>query len=84
MTPNEIDVLMHCYTSPMIHERFEAPAVQEAIGMLLALGAVEKDSNRGDDQYRTTNLGRAWVEAICNVPVPTAVFLDKDGKPITW
>jgi hypothetical protein len=78
-SPNNIDVLLHCHTCPRPHERFNAPAVQDAIRDLLNAGAIEPD---GDERFSTTPLGRAWVQALCSVPPPRTAFIDEQGRVI--
>ena len=69
MTPNDIDVLMHCYTTPGKHDRFDTPAVKESIEMLLHLGAI-RPCTEYTDAYRVTEMGKKWAISICNVPPP--------------
>lgn len=76
-TPNNIDVLLHCYSCRGPHERIDAPAVQGAISELLDAGAIE---NVGDRIYTATALGKAWALALCNVPPPRNVFVDEQGR----
>lgn len=77
-SPSNIEVLLHCYRSAQIHPRAEADAVIEAIEGFLACGAIEPAEDEGG--YRTTALGRAWVEALCRVPMPRCVYVDKEGS----
>jgi hypothetical protein len=79
-SPNNINVLLHYHCSPEPHERIEAPAVQEAVELLLSEGAIRPDEAQGPNCYRTTPLGMAWVEALCRVTTPRAVFVDQQGR----
>lgn len=79
-TPNNIDVLLHCHTSPMPHERLEAGAVQSAIAELLSMGAIKPWPEFGENAYTTTEMGAAWVKALCNVRPPRSVFVDEAGR----
>lgn len=45
---------------------------------VIVLTSSDKDGPR----YNTTELGRAWVNAICNVPLPTIAYLDEMGRPL--
>lgn len=82
MTPNDIEVLLHCHTRPMIHPRANAPAVIIALGLLEAEGLIEKYA--GENYYITTELGKAHVSQICNLDWPTkkTVFVGACGKII--
>lgn len=80
LTPHNVDVLMHYYTSPEPHERAENEGVQETIRSLCELGAMEIHPCTG--KPRTTPLGIAWIKAICNVPRPRFAFLDEQGRVV--
>jgi hypothetical protein len=62
LSPVEVETLLHCFycREPLN----PAPAYQEALYYLSNRGAVF--SFRGPGDYRTTDLGDAWVKAICN------------------
>ena len=55
MTPNDIEVLLHCHVSPRVHPRADAPAVREALRRLEDNMLIEK---REHDYYHTTSRGR--------------------------
>lgn len=74
-TPNNIEVLLHCHTTPVEHPRYGAPAVKEAFEMFKELGAIKKNGG----YYVTTDLGRAWVESLCNTQIPKSVYVDEHG-----
>jgi hypothetical protein len=75
-TPNNIEVLLHYHVCPHPHPRADAPAVHDAIRMLHKAGAIEFIGG----QTKVTPLGAAWVQALCNVPVPTVAFIDEQGR----
>lgn len=77
-SPNNIDVLLHYHTRMGPHEGINAPAVIDAISFLLQLGAIKPRAAK--NEYETTELGKAWVQALCNVPPPKQVFVDQLGK----
>jgi len=52
--------------------------ITDCIEMLLKEGAIYSHG----DWYKTTQLGAAWVKAICNVPVPSVRFVDQMGRVI--
>lgn len=41
----------------------------------LHIGAIEPDVE--NDCYRTTPMGKAWVQALCNVRPPRPAFVDE-------
>lgn len=76
MTPNEIEVLIHYYTSPGPPPRVEAPAVLDAIRRLRAHGLL-------DNGGRVTERGEAHVKQLCSLPFPVQVlWIGYDGNPI--
>lgn len=77
-SPNNIEILIHCYTTPTAHPRIDAPAVIEAIGEFLESGCIVPAA--GKDQYRTTPKGDAWVKLLCNVEMPREVYVDAYGN----
>lgn len=80
--PLNISLLLHCYVSPEPIENYGAPSKSEGISMLLEAGAIAVLEGQPKEMglYRTTPLGRAWVEALCNVPPPKQVFVDEGGR----
>lgn len=94
-TPSNLELLLHCHTTPTPHPRLHAPAIQEGIATLLRLGVIEpiiiRDSlvyplPEGEvfdpKIYHTTPLGEAWVRLLCNTPIPKQIFTTQDGRPI--
>jgi hypothetical protein len=78
MTPNDIEVLIHCHVSPSPHPRANAPAVQGALEWLREAGLIIK----GAEYFGTTERGRALVQVLCDTPFPAQAWVDKDGKVI--
>lgn len=74
MTPNDIDVLLHCYVSPVVHPRIEAPAVQQTIARFVEQELIVRVNG---SVYKTTPRGEAHVQQLCNLPLPRAVWLDQ-------
>jgi DNA-binding PadR family transcriptional regulator len=72
-SPNNIEVLLHCHRCWEPHPRKDAPAVIEALRMLEEAGAIEKIGGI----YETTEKGKAWVMALCNVKEPRFVWVDE-------
>ena len=80
MTPNDIDVLLHCYTSPEPHPRQDAPAVRESIQWFLTEGLIQPEKDRG--VYSTTDRGAAHVRQLCALPWPKPAWVDEQGNII--
>lgn len=81
MTPNAIEILIHCHVSPMPHPRRDAPAVAEELRSLQVNGLIEPDPNFSNG-YRTTNRGRAHVQQLCRTPWPVKAWVGADGSVI--
>lgn len=83
-TPYRINLLLHFHCSPEPYPLRSAPAFQEEVDSLLKEGAikprVEITGGLHSGEYRTTPLGEAWVQALCNVPPPQMVFVDQLGN----
>jgi hypothetical protein len=79
MTPNAIEVLLHCHVSPTPHPRRDAPAVDYEIQSFLANGLIEEEPGH-PGAYRTTLRGRLHVQQLCRLPWPVSVFMGADGK----
>jgi hypothetical protein len=83
MTPLTIEILLHCYYSPEVHPRRDAPAVAEAFLLLLQSGLIERcPDETSDDRCRTTARGVAHVAQLCCLAWPTAGWVGADGKLI--
>lgn len=78
MTPNALEILIHCHVSSAIHPREDAPSVQESINMLLGHRLIVGR----DDGYRTTPKGRAHIKQIMDLQYPTEQWVDASGKII--
>ena len=59
MTANDIDVLIHYYTSPAPHARIGSPVVKSAIYRFVKDGIFKKTDD--DDVYDVTEKGGAFV-----------------------
>jgi len=84
LTPNDLDVLIHCHTTPGPHPRIHAQAVRESIEAFYQLGAIKPDEDRDSttDGHRTTPLGDAWLKAILATPMPTLAYINAQGEVI--
>jgi len=81
MTPNDIEVLIHCHVSPVLHPRIDAGAVKEALARFLNCGLIE---GFGDvsNAYQTTDKGAAHIQQLCNLPFPTVKYVTASGEVI--
>ena len=80
MTPNDLDVLLHYYTTvDAPHERLQAPAVVDTISRFLAYGIFEEANKYftpGSGLYKVTAKGKAWVQMILGTPYPEFRWVD--------
>jgi hypothetical protein len=77
--PSNIEVLLWCHLERNAHPKADAPAINETIKEFLSMGVIETvDAVKG--VYKTTPLGDAWVQALCNVKVPQPAFVDEQGR----
>ena len=83
LTPNDIEVLIHCYCCHAPHPRIEAPAVRESLLMWLDNAFIEQLSGTEiTATFRTTPKGTAMIKALCRTPEPRCVYLDSEGKEL--
>ena len=83
MTPNDLEILIHCHVSPTRHPRIDYHAVRESINKFIKDGIIEESADRdGPHYYTTTDKGRAWIEMILRTPYPRQVWVDEKGKVI--
>lgn len=78
MTPNDIEILIHCYVTTTPHPRRDAPAVLEAFKMMAKNGLLVYEG----DRYVTTDRGRAHIAQLCQTPWPTQAWINQDGRII--
>ena len=75
LSPSDIEVLLHCHTTPSRHPRFDAEAVQRAISMFVQSGLVMHMPQPTEHHvYPTTAKGDAFVKALCNTPEPVQTW----------
>jgi len=79
-TPLHIQLLLHCYMSSETYEPWSG-AILSRLHELEGAGAVLPDGE-SPTTFETTDLGDAWVLAICNMPPPRVAYLDAQGKEI--
>lgn len=78
MTPNDIEILIHCHVCPAPHPRIAHNG--NVITKFIQLGLIEEADKR--NCYRTTSRGAAHVEQLCNLALPTQAWIGADGKVI--
>jgi len=79
MTPNDIEILIHCHVSPTIHPRAGATGVKAALRSMERNGLIEElDGFR----YTTTSRGKAHIEQMCRLKWPVEAWVGADGKII--
>ena len=59
-------------------ENPNAPTTSAGLKLLQDCGAIKPFGYT----FTTTELGQAWVKALCQVPVPRPVYVDESGKVI--
>lgn len=94
MSPNDIEVLMHCHCSPDPLPRRDAPAVRDAVSRMMRDGIIELNPDVPQPPsflphtsvatYATTKKGAAFVKLLCDTPYPSkqVVYVDQNGKVI--
>jgi len=77
-TPNDIEVLLHYYVSPVEHPRCTAPAVMATTSRYITDGILQ----HSEGSFVVTEKGAAWLKMILNVPYPTLAWIDDQGEII--
>lgn len=77
-SPFNIEILLHYHVSPEPHPRIELESVRHFTDELVKLGVIVH--KQSPNSYITTDLGRSWVEALCNVELPRQAYVDGNGK----
>jgi len=71
MTPNDLEILIHCHVCALVHPRYNAPAVREAIDGFLEDGIIEPSNQYIQSNcFTTTTKGQIWLEMILETPHP--------------
>lgn len=81
MTPNDLEIILHCHTCALPHPRLHAAAVREAIEKFLADGLIERTTDQ-EEIYRTTERGVAWVTMLLVTPYPKRAWIDAESRVI--
>lgn len=76
-----LELLLYIYTTPVPHEESDHPSIIHNTNALLEIKAIEPDAETAS-LYRTTPLGRAWVEMICATPMPVLRYVDPRDETV--
>ena len=76
MTPLEIEVLLHIYYRADPPPRLQAPAVQSAIAWFRDLDLIRAGE---DEVYKITSRGKAHINQLCALDIPTEAWAGSDG-----
>lgn len=79
MTPNDIDVLLHCHCCRAVHPRNHASAVQDSISWMRREGLIEQQDH---EWYVTTARGKAHAQQLCGLELPTEQWVGANGEII--
>ena len=77
MTPLEIDIMLHYYARADDYRQgdFDAPAVRQAIDIFRGpLNLLEPAEDKSYANYRITERGKVFVQALMNVPLPVQTW----------
>jgi hypothetical protein len=69
MSPFEIEFLLHSHLIPEPYPHLDNLVFHKAMKKLVTLGLIE---DRGDGIFGTTEGGKMFVEALCDVPAPVS------------
>ena len=81
MTPNAIEILIHCHVCQLPHPRKDSPAVAEELRHLQLNGMIEKAPG-SPECYITTDRGSAHIEQLCRTEWPVKAWIGANGKRI--
>lgn len=81
MTPYELSVLIHHYTSPAKFEHCHKTLYTATVQTFVNQSVFRRDTEK-DNGYRVTNLGKAWLQVILQTPLPKQVYADAQDQII--
>jgi hypothetical protein len=81
MTPNDIEIILHYYTTQEPHPRKDAFAVVESTQNFINNKILEHSFNN-ESGYEVTPKGEAYIKLLLSIPFPEEVFLDQYGNTI--
>jgi len=74
MTPNDIEILIHCYVSPVKHPRYDN--IKDILESFVVDGLVV---DKGNGIFHTTEKGAAHIRQLCSLPIPAVQYVRFDG-----
>jgi len=83
-SPAKIQILLHCHCNPTVYPELNKSnipysAARETMDKYVDMGVLVRESA---DRYETTELGRHWVAALCQVRLPRVMYVDMGGNEI--
>ena len=83
MTPFQLEVLMHHFTSPASFPRSDAPGYQDAVEYWIILDVLERVNS--NVPIRVTALGKIFIDRLLStkVPISKTTYLDEHGNELT-
>ncbi len=84
MTPYELNLLIHIYTTPIRHPNQETKLYEETCNAFESEGVIEPEFEdpKCAHGYKLTHMGEAWLKSILSTPKPTLAFIDYKGDVI--
>lgn len=79
MTPNDIEILIHCHVSPTPHPRL---AQNKAVFDSLERNGLIRYHANSIGVYVTTARGAAHINQLCSTPWPKQAWIDSNGRVI--
>lgn len=80
ITPNDLDVLIHYYTTPGHHPRLWAPGVWDAVNKFIRDGVLVNPSGEAVQLDAcglvVSEMGVAWLKLMLNTPYPIQKWVD--------
>ena len=85
MTPYELSLLLHIYTTPVDFYQESTLLRSETLDHFTMINIIcyvgkSSDGTYESHGYKLTKLGEAWLEEILNTPVPKIVYMNHNGK----
>lgn len=81
MTPNAIEILIHCHVCSEPHPRRYDTAVNKELKSFLVNGLIKEEPGL-TGVYKTTDRGCAHIEQLCRTPWPKQAWIAADGSVI--
>lgn len=79
MTPYELTLLIHYHTTPAKFEYDETELFNQVNNQFVDDKIIVYCEGRSNN-WKLTELGRAWLASILATKIPTAVYLDEHGN----